>query len=471
MTPNTGDVTIVAVSVVNTISGKGGTTPDTLPPIISNITATALDSLTETISFSTNEDTVAFIDYGKSTAYSDNVGDPTFAQSHSLKIRGLTMGTEYHFRVKAIDRGGNQTASDDMTFKTTFLSELVSTSTAPLDDADLLQSKIEDLVESALPSLTAPFLAPPQITDITENSATVSWKTNVKAYGFLSYASDDEFSKNPEVYTLDMTSGTTKQTTHLVKLSGLKSNTTYHIRASGYVFEKVVGKTDDITFTTKPAQIAGSITERTKDSFTVAWATEEPTSSIVEYIDKKTGIAKRSIDKNMRLLHSLRIDNLPSGVTYEVNISGVNEKSNSVEASSPLMVTTLRDVTSPTISGLKVDNALVPGRTRVQTVISWKTDEPADSIVYYEEGAGGPNDTDELANQIADKGTFVLNHSVVQPNMKPGAVYRIKVSSADDSGNRASFGPRTIITPQENQSVTDIIFKNFEDSFKFLRKI
>jgi hypothetical protein len=55
--------------------------------------------------------------------------------------------------------------------------------------------------------------------------------------------------------------------------------------------------------------------------------------------------------------------------------------------------------------------------------------------------------------------------------LKPGTIYRLKVTSSDDSGNLGSFGPRTIITPQQTASITDIIFKNFEDSFKFLKKI
>jgi hypothetical protein len=476
-TPSTGDVTIVAVSVTNTVlnTGAGTTnnpTPDTTPPVISAIKATNIDSFDENISFSTNENAVSFVDYGKDTTYGISVGDSTSIMSHSIKLINLTMGTAYHYRIKAIDAAGNMTTSEDRTFRTPFLSEQQSSSTIPLDDATLLQSKIEDLVQSALPSLTAPFVTVPQVTDITEHGATVTWTTNVKAYGLLGYAADDEFSVATSTYSSELSSSPNRETTHTVVLKNLKSNTKYHIQAKGYVFQNVVGKSDDITFSTKPAQIEGSIAERTKNSFTVVWTTDEPASSVIEYKDTSTGIVARSTDDAMRTAHSVKVENLPSGITYRVDISGKNKEGNTLEAVRLLTVTTSRDVTPPAISGFKVDNALVPGRTdRIQTIVSWKTDEPSDSVVYYEEGAGTPNDTRELANKVALTGSFVTSHAVILPGLKPGAIYRLKVTSDDDSGNRATFGPRTVITPQQTQSITDVIFKNFEDSFKFLQQI
>lgn len=473
-TPSTGDVTIVAVSIVNTAIGSGtGTTtavPDTTPPIISNIKATSVDSFNETITFTTNENAVSFVDLGKDTSYGSNFGDPTLIQNHSTKLTNLQMGTTYHFRIKAIDAAGNMTTSDDQTFKTPFTSEKAATTT--VDETTLLQSQIEDLVTSALPSLSAPFITKPVITNITEHGATISWTTNVKAYGQLNYSEDTEFKAKNGIYASNSSSGATRQTTHSVELTNLKSNALYHIQATGYVFQQVVGKSDDTTFSTKPAQIQGSVAERTKNSFTIVWTTDEPASSIIEYKDVATGRVERSVDQPMTTAHSVKVDNLPSGVTYTVNISGVNKEGNTIEAANTLSVTTSVDVIPPVISGFRVDGALVPGRTdRIQTVVSWKTDEPADSVVYYEEGAGTLGETKELANKVAVTGNYIQNHSIILANLKPGTIYRIKITSADDSGNRASFGPRTIITPQQTQSITDVIFKNFEDSFKFLRQL
>ncbi len=471
-TPSSGNVTVVAVSISSNTGASNNPTPDTTPPTISDIKATSIDSFDEAISFTTNENTVSFVDYGKDTSYGTTFGDSTLASSHSTKLINLTMGTTYHYRVKAIDAAGNTTTSDDQTFKTPFLSEQTSTSTVPLDDATLLQSKIEDLVQSALPSLTAPFITKPVVTDITEHEAKITFTSNVKAYGLVGYTNDDEYvlASSTDAYTTELSTGSGRETTHTVTLKNLKSNTKYHLQAKAYVFQDVVGKSDDVTFLTKPSQIQGSIVERTKSSFTVVWTTDEPASSIIEYRDKATGITQKNSDETLKTAHSIKVENLVSGDTYEVNISGVNKTGNVLEAVAPLTVTVPRDLIPPVISGFKVDGTLVPGRTdRIQTVVSWKTDKIADSTVYYEEGTGTLGDTKELANKISSAEVFVQAHSVILANLKPGTIYRIKIVSVDDSGNRASFGPRTIITPQQTQSITDIIFKNFEDSFKFLR--
>ena len=115
-----------------------------------------------------------------------------------------------------------------------------------------------------------------------------------------------------------------------------------------------------------------------------------------------------------------------------------------------------------------MDSALVPGRTdRTQTIVSWKTDEPATSAVYYEEGSGSPDKS--LANKQEDKDTLVENHTVLLTSLKPGTIYRFQISSADDAGNTTTLPIRTIITPKQNQSIVDVIFKNFDDTFKFIR--
>ncbi|MDI6717591.1 MAG: hypothetical protein QMD86_00880, partial [Patescibacteria group bacterium] len=67
--------------------------------------------------------------------------------------------------------------------------------------------------------------------------------------------------------------------------------------------------------------------------------------------------------------------------------------------------------------------------------------------------------------------SYTTNHSIILTNLKPGTIYQVKVISNDMSGNKTIFGPRTIITPRQTESIFDVIFKNFEDTFKFLRKI
>jgi len=468
-TSETGAVTIVTVSVGG---GGGGSSVDATPPFIANVNVKEVTPFGATVTFETNEQAISFVEYGKDTAYGDSAGSSSYLNNHTVKLRGLTMGTDYHVRVKAVDHGGNMSTSADQLLKTSFISENLL-DLANVDNIEAFQKEIENAIESILPSLVPPFVSKPQIGEITESGATVTFKTNIKSYPIVAFVEDslyDATKENP--YTSEVADTEAKATDHSIKLTGLKQNTKYHLDARAFSLPKVIGKAGDVTFVTKAAKIQGSIVERKKDSFTVVWTTDKKTSSIVEFKNKKTGITERRTDNTKSTPHSMKIENLPSGTTYDVEISGVNEEGNTVEAGAPLTVTTSRDTTAPTISGFKVDNALVPGRTdRIQTIVSWTTDEPANATVYYEEGTGVAGEEKELANKNEALDAYVLNHSVILPNLKPGTIYRIKVTSNDDSNNNASFGPRTIITPRQTESITDIIFKNFEDSFKFLREI
>lgn len=469
-TPVSGNVTVI--NVVNSASASDSrATPDTTPPSISNVAVSGITPFSATVKFDTDEDTVAEVEAGASTSYGQTASSFDWRKTHEVKLRGLTLGTEYHFRAKAADKAGNIGIGTDQTFTTRFLTEGLDSAT--VDNIEAFQKEIEAAIESILPSLVPPFVSKPQITEITESGAKVTFKTNIKAFPVVVYADDgsyDETKDNP--YVGEISDTMEKTIEHNLTLEGLKGNTKYHIQARAFSLPKVIGKSADVTFITKASKIAGSIVERKKDSFTVVWTTGEPTSTIVEYKNLKNGITQRKTDDAKKTSHSMKIENLPPGTAYEVYLSGLTEQGNIAEAGSPLSVTTSRDVTAPTISGFKVDNALVPGRTdRIQTIVSWITDEPGNATVYYEEGAGNAGDTKELANKNETLDSYTVGHSIILPNLKPGTIYRLKVTSRDDSGNLGSFGPRTIITPKQTESITDIIFKNFEDSFKFLRKI
>ncbi len=467
-TPATG---ITTINVVSNAS-SGSDIKDTTPPSISNVKVSDITPFAAVVKFDTDEDTVGFVEYGAATTYGETAGDKTMARSHTVRLRGLTLGTEYHIKATAVDKSGNAGTSGDQTFKTTFLSENLK-DIANIENIEAFQKEIEAAIESILPSLVPPFVSKPQVLDITENSATITFKTNIKAFPVVVYADDgsyDEKKDNP--YTGEISDTAKKSAEHSLKLTGLKGNTKYHIQARAFSLPRVIGKSADVTFITKASKIAGSIVERKKDSFTVVWTTDQPTSSIVEFKNVRSGIIGQKTNEALRTSHSMKIENLPPGTAYIVNISGKTEQGNIAEAGSSISVTTSRDVTPPVITGFKVDNALIPGRTdRIQTIVSWTTDEPSNSTAYYEEGTGTKGDTKELANKNSELTSYVTNHAIILPSLKPGTIYRLKVTSSDDSGNLGSFGPRTIITPQQTASITDIIFKNFEDSFKFLKKI
>ena len=140
-----------------------------------------------------------------------------------------------------------------------------------------------------------------------------------------------------------------------------------------------------------------------------------------------------------------------------------------IEAGEPITARTSKDTVAPIITNLKIEGTLVPGRNdRVQLVISWKTNEPSNSMVEYDENI---QTKEKLAEAIGDVNTFTENHTIIITKLKPGALYKMRVVSIDDAGNQAASPIRTIITPRQAESIVDVIVKNFEETFKFLQKV
>ncbi|MFA6585679.1 MAG: fibronectin type III domain-containing protein [Candidatus Paceibacterota bacterium] len=438
-------------------------------PVISNVDIVDVNAFGATISFNTDKETVGGVDYGKDTKYGKNEGDFIWSTTHKIVLNGLTMGTDYNFKIKVIDRYSNIGTGDNQTFKTKFLTEKLA-ELQKIENIEQFQKEIEATIESILPSLVPPFIDLPAITNITENTATITFKTNIKTYPVVNYSSDatyDITKENP--YEGEITDTTEKSLDHTLSLIGLKPNTKYHVMAKAYSLPQVIGKSVDVTFTTKPSKIKATITERKNDSFTIVWVTDGPTSSIVEYKDLKTNKTGRISDDAKNTSHSVKIENLTPGTSYTVDVSGYNDIGNLVEGSETLTVNTLTDTVPPVISNFKLDSALVLGRTdKTQTIVSWTTDEPSTSIVYYEEGSGSPDKA--LANK-QENSELSINHVIILTTLRPGTVYRFQIASRDNANNINTLPIRTIITPRPNESIVDIIFKNFDETFNFLKNV
>jgi alkaline phosphatase len=82
------------------------------------------------------------------------------------------------------------------------------------------------------------------------------------------------------------------------------------------------------------------------------------------------------------------------------------------------------DVTPPILSDLTIVEV-----TDRSATLTWTSDEPADSWVYY----GTTEDLDYQTGSSA----FVTEHSVQLTNLDPGTLYRYQVSSMDPFGNQA----------------------------------
>lgn len=438
-------------------------------PVVSNIEVSEITAFGATVSFQTSEDTVAFIEYGKDEVYNLMAADKSWSMNHVIRLYGLNLGTEYNFKINAMDKSNDVGYSENEIFTTKFLSEDVA-ELQKIDNVEQFQAEIEATIESILPSLVPPFIDKPVVSEITENSAVITFRTNIKSYPIVSYTTDEKYSATKEnPYDGEMSDTSQKRVSHTLSLIGLRSNTKYHVMVKAFSLPQVVGKSEDFTFTTAASKIQASVIDIKKDSFVVVWSTDEPTSSIVEYKNITTGRVSKIVDDIKNSSHSIMIENLTHGTPYEINVSGINGKGNLVESGSPINIRTSTDNIAPVITNLKVDSALVVGRTdKVQTIISWQTDEPSTSVVYYQEGSGSIKE--ELSNKQEDL-QLTKSHVVILTAFKPGTVYRFTVSSTDDASNTIKPPIRTIITPKKTESIVDIIFKNFDETFNFINNV
>ena len=93
--------------------------PDTTPPVTSNIVISNITTNEATITWTTDEVATSQVEYGTSTLYGNfSNQDNSLAISHTITLSGLTPDTIYYFRIISIDQSGNNGTSPDYNFTT-----------------------------------------------------------------------------------------------------------------------------------------------------------------------------------------------------------------------------------------------------------------------------------------------------------------------------------------------------------------
>jgi hypothetical protein len=361
-----------------------------------------------------------------------------------------------------------QTTTEELILETPYMAEGTVDELIQLKEAGdikTFQEKLEDFIVSVFPSLQPPVITDVRVEDITTNSAVISWKTNVKSNSLVAIAEDKDYDpkrENPYVVELGNVEERVKE--HKVVLTNLRPGTLYHFQIKSASISGVVGKSKDYTFSTLASKIKLEVVRVTNKEIEVRWVSPKPTNSFVEYKNLKTGKTYQVKTDELTTIHSLTLKNLEPGTNYQLRGFGYDEKNILIETD-PIGVKTKLDLTPPKIFNIKINSAIVPGsRDQALTIVMWSTDEPANSLVYYDVGLGG-----ELKNKVGNEEDYSSEHALIIPT-KAGSIYRINIVSVDESGNKAESGIRTIFTPRGEQSILEIMIKNFEEAFKFLRK-
>lgn len=462
---------------------------DLEPPKISDITITEVGDDTATITWKTDDDADSLVNYGLSNDYGI-VRDPLpDKKDHKIILTDLEQATTYHFRVISSDEFGNQTVSGDFTLTTGGVADISDIEKVEDEEQQTLVAKvfaaieeitdpdalvlIADKLQEATQKIILPpsIIGVPRVEDVGEDYTVISWFTDRETNSEVSFAADDEYDlsdESPYVLTQSLIDDFT--TDHRMTLTGLEQSTTYHFQVSSEGEYGLVGKSEDSTFTTTsvlPIIQNVQITKVEETAATFSWNTTVPAAGYVEYTNLTTGQSKTEGSPEFTAGHTVRLADLVFGTQYSAIVRVENPAGDKV-SSKPMIFLTVKDEYPPIILKMSNESTLYPGEnTKIQTIISWSTDEVAYCQMFYKKGVDPTAEPDEMKKEIA----AIQDHVQVVVEFLPSTVYKFWVVCNDEAGNESRSEDFVLFTPEKEKSIIDIILENFEGAFGWVKNI
>jgi hypothetical protein len=136
--------------------------------------------------------------------------------------------------------------------------------------------------------------------------------------------------------------------------------------------------------------------------------------------------------------------------------------------SNQIYFSTVKDTSPPLISKVAQESTLYASAdVKVQTIVSWQTDEKTYCQYFYREGLN-PNVEPTGLGEEKDPRT---DHVVVIVEFLPSTVYQFWVECKDVSGNKSKSENFVLFTPNKEKSIIDIILENFQGTFGWVNNI
>jgi hypothetical protein len=485
LTPGTPYFYLVrSITAQNALTKVGGFTVTTLTaPVIGGVNAAAIAATSATISWTTTQPADSQVDYGLTTAYGSTTAlDVTLVAAHSQPLTGLTAGTLYHYRAQSRNGSGLLATSADGSFTTAqvpVISAVVVTavtgssatiawttdlpsnsqieygltssygSATALDPAlvtahsqtltgltpgALYHFRVQSRNSAGLPATSADgtvtavlgvTVSNVTVSNIQGAAAAINWTTDQPADTQIDYGLTTAYGSlttlNPALVTGHGQAVNT----------GLVPGTTYHIRVRSRNAAGLIGFSTDRTFTTAPAPVisAVGVARVTGSSATIAWTTDLPSNSRIEYGPTGSYGSTTVLDPALVTAHSHTISGLTPGATYFYLVRSITAQ-NALTKLGGFTVTT----TTPPV----VSNVASSGVTGTTVAIAWTTNQAADSQVEY-----GPT---TAYGSTAPDATLVSAHSLTLAGFTPGTFYHYRVTSANSAGQTTSSGDFTFTT-------------------------
>ncbi|MBA3708675.1 MAG: TIGR03790 family protein [Planctomycetes bacterium] len=361
------------------------------------------------------------VDYGQTNSYGSTFTSGFgYFRRHHLIFPTLPASSPMHYRLTLTDPAGNVFVTGDYA---------CNTDGSPAGG-----------------DTTAPVISGISANSITTSSATISWTTDEVSDSLVQYGTTTSYGSSS---ALDAT----LVTAHSVGLSGLTASTLYHYRVLSRDAAGNLATSGDNTFTTTTAAdttppvisgiAAGSITT---SGATITWTTNEASDSQVQY-GTTTGYGSSStLNASLVTAHSVALSGLAANTLYHYRVLSRDAAGN-LATSGDNTFTTLAppDTTPPVISAVSAGSI-----TANAAVISWTTNEAADSQVQY-------GTTTAYGSQTTLNATKVTAHSVALSGLTASTLYHVRVLSRDAAGNLATSGDVTFTTTATPDTTPPVI--------------
>jgi chitodextrinase len=396
------------------------TAPDTAAPVIlEGPTITASTNTTLVVQWTTSEPAKGELSYG-TAGLSSSVTETAFTTEHRIELAALTANTQYQVQVNATDAAGNGPT----------LSRIATGRTLPTPD-------------TSAPVITNG----PLVSDITDGTATVTWKTDEPSTGGVSWNDGTAYGVLTDAVL---------STEHRAQITGLAASTGYHLTVSstdalgnGPSLSKTVDFSTLALADTTPPEILGTstIVTITHQSAVIRWDTDEPADGQVSY-----GILSLDHNESRTALikkHTVPLVGLTPATTYQFKVSAKDAAGNTSSSTAIYTFTTLADpdkkipvFDTPPAVGYATDK---------QAVLKWKTDKQTDSKVTV------TSITFDEPPKIKSQGKFNDEHEVSLTGLTPGNTYSVLVTSTDSEGNQVTQSLGNFSTPPTPDSLAPVI--------------
>lgn len=383
------------------------------------------------ISWVTDRASTSFVYYGTSPAdLSQSKGTLTPVVDHRVSLTGLLPSTNYYYRVQSFDIERSydleEANSQIYTFKTNEAARIFTVTTS----------------------------------DVTMNSAVLSWQTSVPARVRIDYGPTLEYGQSASDEAVSY------NTNHVFKLTGLASGTEYQYRIMATTNTGSVIFSDNYSFTTVPRPSISNVRfqpleDQVTTSVRVTWTTNVPTTSTVRYTG--VGINQEVSLSDLVTDHSMDIHDLASSADYQFILEGRDQYGNPATSEVQNWQSSY-DTREPGISDVSFSMTTIEGvnGSKAQLIVAWKTDEPASTQVNY-----GKASSDKLDKQSPLSAEPTTNHVVAISNLELAEIYRVQVISKDISGNIVYGSTTSVVTPDKESSVLDNVLNLIQRIFRF----